>query len=288
LYRKALYRSEIVKRWFQALDRILRGEATRMSALRAQTIDVPVGGLAAVILLLALSYGACSGLYAGCRPEDPSYRQWCSTTLKVPALFFLTLGVTFPSLYVFNALLGSRLNARAVLQLLIASLGVNLAVLASMGPIVAFFSFSTSSWPFMVLLNVLVYTVAGLLGMVFLLQTLQRLSIAQDLPEPPREVHEPRGPGPEQAPEGGQPAEPIWAQPVEEPSALDRLEGHVLGRHVKTVFYCWMLIFGLVGTQMAWVLRPFFGKAGSEFQWFSPRGSNFFQGVWEALRSLLS
>ena len=25
------------------------------------------------------------------------------------------------------------------------------------------------------------------------------------------------------------------------------LEGHVLGRHVKTVFYCWMLIFGLVG-----------------------------------------
>ena len=140
---------------------------------------MPVGGLSLVILLLALSYGACSGLYAGCRPEDPSYMQWLATTLKVPALFFLTLAVTFPSLYVFNALIGSRLNVRVVLQLLVASLAVNLAVLAAMGPIVGFFSFSTTSWPFMVLLNVAVYTVSGLLGMVFLLQTLQRLSVAQ-------------------------------------------------------------------------------------------------------------
>ena len=165
-----------MRRWFFDLDRILRGKATRPAALRTQTLDVPVGGLALAILLLALSYGACSGLYAGCRPDDPSYMQWCATTLKVPALFFLTLGVTFPSLYVFNALVGSRLGVRAVLQLLIASLAVNLAVLASMGPIVGFFSFSTTSWPFMVLLNVLVYAVSGLLGMAFLRQTLHRLS----------------------------------------------------------------------------------------------------------------
>ena len=38
-----------------------------------------------------------------------------------------------------------------------------------MGPIVAFFSFSTTSYPFMLLLNVLVFTVSGLLGMAFLL-----------------------------------------------------------------------------------------------------------------------
>ena len=237
-----------------------------------------------MILLLALSYGACSGLYAGCRPEDPSYMQWCATTLKVPALFFLTLGVTFPSLYVFNALIGSRLNVRVVLQLLIASLAVNLAVLAAMGPIVGFFSFSTTSWPFMVLLNVLVYTVSGLLGMVFLLQTLQRLSVAQRwLPPAPHE------PGHEDLHQRDpQALDPPWAELVEEPSALEPLEGHVLGRHVKTVFYCWMLIFGLVGSQMAWVLRPFFGKPHCEFEWFCPRGSNFFVGVWEALRSLFS
>ena len=41
------------------------------------------------------------------------------------------------------------------------------------------------------------------------------------------------------------------------PGALDRLEGQVLGRHVKTCFRIWVLVFGLVGA-MGWVLRmPF-------------------------------
>ena len=94
-------------------------------------------------------------------------------------LFFLTLIVTFPSLYVFNALVGSRLSFRTVLRLLIAALGVMLAVLASFGTIVVFFSLCTTSYPFMVLLNVAMFAVAGILGMGFLLQTLHRLSLAQ-------------------------------------------------------------------------------------------------------------
>ena len=98
---------------------------------------------------------------------------------KVPMLFFLTLIVTFPSLYVFNALVGSRLSFRTVLRLLVAALGVMLAVLASFGTIVVFFSLCTTSYPFMVLLNVAMFAVAGLLGMGFLLQTLHRLSLAQ-------------------------------------------------------------------------------------------------------------
>ena len=39
--------------------------------------------------------------------------------LKTPALFFLTLIVTLPSLYVFNALIGSRLRPLDLLRLLI-------------------------------------------------------------------------------------------------------------------------------------------------------------------------
>ena len=97
--------------------------------------------------------------------DGPRYEQLLATTLKVPALFILTLLVTFPSLYVFNALVGSRLNVAAVLRLLIASLGVNLAVLASLGTIVAFFSVSTPNYGFMVLLNVVVFAVAGLVGL---------------------------------------------------------------------------------------------------------------------------
>ena len=108
--------------------------------------------------------------------------------VKIPLLFYLTLLVTLPSLYVFNALVGSRLTLATVVRLLVASLGVMVTVLASLGPIVAFFSVSTTSYPFMLLFNVVVCGVSGGLGLSFLLQTLHRLSILDSqssrMPEP--------------------------------------------------------------------------------------------------------
>ena len=238
--------------WIKHLDRILRGEATRMAELRDEDIKIPAAGLSVIIFLLAMIYGACMGCFAVFRPDGPAYMQLLASTVKLPALFFLTLVVTFPSLYVFNALVGSRLSLPAVLRLLIASLAVNLAVLASLGPILAFFSLSTTSYPFMVLFNVLLCAASGALGLVFLLQTLNQLTLAAraGLPPPPGEPSQP---------DQGQPLE---VHVIEEPSALERLPSHVFGRQVKAVFCCWMVIFGLVGAQMGWVLRPFIAHGG--------------------------
>ena len=68
-----------------------------------------------VILVLGAFYGACMGAYAVItRHGEPTaamgYQQLAASAVKVPLLFFLTLVVTFPSLYVFNALVGSRLS----------------------------------------------------------------------------------------------------------------------------------------------------------------------------------
>ena len=136
-----------------------------------------------MIVLLGMIYGLCMGSFSLMKEvpdalKDPNgrYLQWFATVIKVPALFYLTLIVTFPSLYVFNALVGSRLTLVSVLRLLVASLAVNLAVLASLGPIVLFFSLTTKSYAFIQLLNVAAFTVAGVLGLAFLLQTLHRLT----------------------------------------------------------------------------------------------------------------
>ena len=110
-----------------------------------------------------------------------AYMQFIAGSIKIPALFFLTLLVTMPSLYVFNVLVRSRLTVVSVLRLLIVCLGVMLAVLASLGPIVAFFAVSTASYPFMILLNVVTGTVSGMLGLAFLLRTLQRLGWVQEM-----------------------------------------------------------------------------------------------------------
>jgi hypothetical protein len=259
-----------VGEWFGELDQLLRGELTRLSALRRNGIAISPQRLSYVIIVLAMSYGFCMGTFALFRAQGASVLQVVASIVKVPLLFFLTLLVTLPSLYVFNALVGSRLSPTAVVRLLVASLGVMVTVLASLGPIVAFFSVSTTSYPFMVLFNVVVCGVSGVLGLLFLLQTLQRLSVLG------AETQEERAAGFDQA--GGQ----------EPDSALDPLEGRVLGKHVKLVFQVWVVVFGLVGAQMGWVLRPFIGNPSMPFVWFRGRESNFFQAVLQLIHNLFS
>lgn len=259
---------------FAHLDRLLRGETTRPESLRDGRIDVAAGGMAVLIVVLGMLYGLCMGSYSVLRgptaadlASTPRYLQLVATTLKVPALFYLTLLVTFPSLYVFNALVGSRLRLANVLRLLVASLAVNLAVLSSLGPIVLFFSVSTKSYAFILLLNVVAFSVAGFLGLTFLLQTLHRLTMPA-------------------WPEVGESSSE--ESPQSDASALEMPPGQALERHTRLVFGCWVVVFALVGAQMGWVLRPFVGSPHLPFAWFRERQSNFFEAVLDAVRALLT
>lgn len=237
---------------FRELDRVLRGEAKQ---------DARTAALLRVGILLAVSYGACMGVYALVSREEPEYRQLLASAVKVPALIMLTLLVTFPSLYVFNTLLGSRLRIDELARLLASAMGILVAVLAAFGPIVAFFSVTTTSYPFILLLNVLLFAVAGALGMGYLQRTLGQL-IAVDNYR--RQLIEP------DAPE----ALPVARRP-QEPSPA------------RTVFSVWMAVFMLVGSQMSWVLRPFIGSPHKEFTWFRPRESSFLEAVWRSLTMVL-
>lgn len=49
----------------------------------------------------------------------------------------------------------------------------------------------------------------------------------------------------------------------------------------------WLALYGFVGSQLGWTLRPFFGSPG-QFELFRPREGSFFTGVWNALMTLLS
>lgn len=284
--------------WIKSLDRILRGEATRPADLRRGTIDVPLGGLSVVILLLGVVYGACMGTFAvvtrwGTPKLGDGLLQVLSSALKVPALLFLTLLVTFPSLYVFNALVGSRLNFRALLRLLVAAMGVMMALLASFGTIVVFFSVSTESYAFMVLLNVLLFAASGFLGLGFLLQTLHRLAQAA-VPAPAEDAVPPGGyVSPAQPEAGGGGPPPLYSGPPGagfapplSPGPLDRLRGQQDLQSVKTVFRIWVVVFGLVGAQMGWMLRPFVLHPRSDFVAFRERDSNFFQAVTDKIGDL--
>ena len=262
------------------IDRLLRGKFTQPEELRAGRVEVPTGTLVVAGLLLGAVYGVFMGLYSVLRPT-PSVAQLAATTCKVPLLFLLTLVVTFPSLYVFSALSRSRLHAPETLRLLLAAVAVNLAILASFGPVTGFFTLSTENYPFMIVLNVVFFTIGGIGGVAFLSKALRSVfqeeaSVRIEDPDPP--THRARG-----------------------ADAAARLAGEARGdespppRPVRVapprgraVLRTWILIYAVVGAQMGWILRPFIGTPNMPFSMFRERESNFFVAFFRALGAMFS
>jgi hypothetical protein len=240
------------------IDRLLRGGYTQPDDLADGKISMPTRALVFGSLILGCFYGLFMGIYGATRPDNGTVQQLIATTVKVPLLFLLTLVVSFPSLYVLSALAGSRLKFRETLRLLLAAVAINLALLASLGPVVGFFTLSTQSYPFMIVLNVAFFGVSGIVGLAFLRRAL-------------RYVFAPR------LPQGG--AEEALLHATHLPRRSD------LG---LTVFRGWLVVYGVVGAQMGWVLRPFIGTPELPFTWFRERESNFLEGVFTALRQLFS
>ena len=94
-----------------AIDQTLRGDHTTPQKLATGKISIPVRKLITGSLVLGVLYGIAMGLYGGMRASEGGGLQVLSTMVKVPSLFLLTLAVTYPSLYVFSTLTGSRMSA---------------------------------------------------------------------------------------------------------------------------------------------------------------------------------
>jgi hypothetical protein len=53
-----------------------------------------------------------------------------------------------------------------------------------------------------------------------------------------------------------------------------------------TLLYIWILLFGFVGTQLAWTLRPFFGSPGQDFALFRSIEGNFYAEILNTIANL--
>ncbi len=239
-----------MSQWFSNLDRLLRGEFTKKDELQGGRVEMPARKLILAAVVLGGVYGACMGLYSAMGGREHTGWAVAATAAKVPLLFLLTLLVTFPSLYVFAALANSRLGMKQMLRLLVAAIAVMLGVLASFGPITAFFTLSTDSHGFMVLLNVIFCGIAGMVGLAFLNRAINAVF------------------------PGGA------AGAIDEHASADerRAAAEESGR-ARRIVRVWLLIFGAVGAQMAWILRPFIGNPQLPFALLRPRWSNFFEFI---------
>lgn len=262
--------------WFKQLDDLLRGRTTSPERLMEGDIDLPLRRFLPLTILFGALYGFFMGWFAIFSREPVNYMQLIGSTVKLPALYLLTLIVTFPSLYVFNAIVGCRLSFTATLRLLVGSIVVSVTVAASMGPILGFFTVSTTSYAFMILLNVVLLGIGGTVGLGFLLHTLRRLA-GRSSPVPPVSAGKPADSQAETTPERC--PGPIETLPVVIPE-------QTLGE-TKSIFKIWVIIYGLVGAQMGWLLRPFIGSPDMAFTWLRPRSGNFFLALVHQIQKLL-
>lgn len=271
----------VLRRLFASVDALLRGKWTPGREVEGEDergTDLRFRFLLLAGLLFGAVYGLFMGFYGALRPENPTSLQLLSSMLKVPLLFLLTLVVTLPSLYVFSALANSRLDFGGTLRLLLAGIVVNLTVLASFAPVTGFFTLSTESYPFMIVLNVVFFTAAGVVGVVFiwaeLKQAFRLATEAVNAGVKPREAAE----GGDTPPEGSS----------RSPPPLPRATGSAPTDLTRPVLLIWTIIYGAVGAQMGWILRPFVGSPDLPFQIFRERESNFFEALFRALARLIS
>lgn len=55
----------------------------------------------------------------------------------------------------------------------------------------------------------------------------------------------------------------------------------------SNILRLWLVLYGFVGSQLGWILRPFFSSPTEPFQIFRPREGNFLSGVWNAIVNLM-
>jgi hypothetical protein len=127
-------------------------------------------GLQEKMRAMLISSIAFLALYGAVMGSTHSLWQGLSSALKLPILFLATLIVCSPTLYFFNVLFGSNQSMTQNITLILTAITVTAVLLLSFAPITMFFLLTTSHYQFFKLLNVAVFAIAGIAGVVFLSQ----------------------------------------------------------------------------------------------------------------------
>jgi len=133
-------------------------------------------GLQEKMRAMVFSSIAFMALYGAVLGSTHSLWQALSSAIKLPILFGATLIVCAPTLYFFNVLFGSNQSITQNIALILTAITVTAVILLSFAPITMFFLITTSHYQFFKLLNVVIFAIAGVAGVVFLGQGMRVVS----------------------------------------------------------------------------------------------------------------
>jgi hypothetical protein len=179
-------------------------------------------------------YGSIIGSYH-------SWMQMLSSAIKLPALYLLTLIICLPTLYFFDIISGSKFNFSQYFALLLSAMSVISVMLFGFAPVTLFFRLSANDYYFFAFLNIVIFTITGIIGVNFFYQSVLKMP----------------------------------SQDVELP------------QYRKNVIRSWLILYGFVGSQLGWTLRPFFGSPEKPFALFRKIESNFYLHVIQVIGKIL-
>jgi hypothetical protein len=291
------------------IERILRDR----DSIWRQVIEE--SGLQRLTLQMLASSAISLACYGAVLGASHSFGQALSSAIKLPLLFLATLAICLPTLYLFNLLFGARLQMMQAVALIMVSITVTAVLTLAFAPISLFFLISAHSYSFFKLLNVAILLLAAIVGLRFLtsgMATLndhqqQRASEATQAVQA-QEVEAERVRqlalvGAATAEEESSAADGngvVATVPAQQSSGLlPKMQPVIIQGAPSqapasqrpasmTLLYIWILLFGFVGTQLAWTLRPFFGSPDEPFAIFRNLEGTFYNDIFATIGRLLS
>jgi hypothetical protein len=235
------------------------------------------------IISLLIASSAFFAIYGAIIGASSSWQQVISSAIKLPALYLITLVICLPTLYFFDILFGSVLTFSQYGALILTTVAVISVLLFSFAPITLFFLISIHDYDFFLLLNVAIFTLTGLIGIKLFYEGMR--SVAQFTPDvPSRSAIRFADDFTPQELEGLKDQE---LKELKKQSFKDQeLKETTQATRTKLLQF-WLVLYGLVGSQLGWTLRPFFGAPGEPFQLFRNIESNFYAQVIRIILNVL-
>ena len=273
---------------FSVLIALLRDRKTFLDEIRRNNkVESKIASLLIASSIFFAIYGAIIG-------SSSTWLQVISSAIKLPALYLITLSICLPALFFFDILFGSALSFSQYAALSLTTVSVISVLLFSFAPITLFFLISVHDYNFFLLLNVTIFAMTGFIGIRLFYEGMRSLSRSRE----PLLEHS----FPDQLPESIQDVpEDDFLPPASlaHSVALARQKDTVIQRSASDLppdslqktrlrlLKFWLVLYGLVGSQLGWTLRPFFGAPGEPFQLFRTIESNFYAQVWRSILTVL-
>lgn len=238
---------------FDILMQLLRDRSTFLMEIEQQkSLDKKIISLLFCSSIFLSLYGAIIGSTNG-------VLQMVSSAFKLPALYLLTLLICLPTLYFLDIIFGSKRIFTQYLALLMASMAMISVMLFGFAPITLFFRLSINDYRFFILLNLIVLSLTGIIGIKFFHRSMISLIEGEEKSE----------------------------QEDNLATSKNNLVEAKLSHNRHKLIKAWLFLYGFVGSQLGWTLRPFFGFPDLPFSLFREIESNFYVEVVKIIGTFL-